>query len=153
MAGTIGGYLAAACAAVLLAGFGPASAQEDVPLPRSLLFNETEATAVTRAILDFERMKVTGTASVEETTIGAPPPALPNVFVSALASYGEGRWTVWANGYRVTPGHQPPDFTVISVNDDKAEIAVGGSTPAHFMLHPYQTWRSRSNDIVEGIVP
>ena len=151
MARTISGCLMAACAAVLL-GSGPAAAGEDVPLPRPLLFNEGEAGAVTRAILDFERLKVTGTAApVEEP--GANAPESPNVFVSALAYYGEGQWTVWANGYRVSPGRQPPAFTVISVNDERAEIAVAGSKPAHFMLRPYQTWRSRFNDIVEGIVP
>jgi len=141
-----------ACLAVALLSWAMAvAAQPNQPIVggSSILFNDTEEIALKKAILDFERMKVTG-SSVEEAVAVAD---VPNVYVSALANYGEGQWTVWANGYRVTPGHQPAGFTVLSVSDDQAEIAVGGGKPAHFMLHPYQTWRARTRDVVEGILP
>jgi len=124
--------------------------QGGVPSSKSFMFNSQEAGELAKALADFERMKSTGNA-VEETA--APPPDVPNIYVSALAYYGEGQWTVWANGYRIVPGKQAPNFSVVSVNEDRAEIAVGGTKPARFMLHPYQTWRARYNDIVEGIVP
>jgi len=139
-----GGCLAAAlmaCSAVAGAG--------EVSVGNSILFNDADEFALKRAILDYERMRVTG-SSVEEAVA---TPDSPNIFVSALAYYGEGQWTVWANGYRVTPGHQAPGFTVVAVSEETAEIAVGGGKPAHFALRPYQTWRSRTNDVVEGIFP
>jgi hypothetical protein len=112
-------------------------------------------------------------AAIESARQGGPPPAiaeaapseapeaeglplmsrLPNVYVSAVVDVGDGRWTVWANGYRITPGHQPPRFNVLSVADGTVEIAVPGDDPARFRLHANQTWRSRQRDIVEGIVP
>lgn len=142
-------------ALTVLAAMAPVlcGAQEpnDFSWQNSLLFYEGDAHALSQAIRDFDRMRVTG-AVVEEKQAEAPPD-VPNIFVSALAYYGEGDWTVWANGYRVTPTRQPPQFSVIAVNADKAEIAVGGSKPARFFLRPSQTWRSRTNDVVEGIVP
>lgn len=126
-----------------------ASAQNEMLAANSILFSGAEEIAVKKAILDYERMKVTG-SSVEEAVA---TPDIPNIFVSALAYYGEGQWTVWANGYRVTPQRQPPGFTVVEVDENKAEIAVGGAKPARFFLRPYQTWRSRTNDVVEGIIP
>jgi hypothetical protein len=136
-------------AAAMFAVAAAASAQEDKPPFDSILFSDDEAIAVKKAILDFERMKVTG-STVEEVTAVSE---VPNIFVSAVADYGEGKWTVWANGYRVTPQRQPTGFTVVSVSGESAEILVGGSSPAHVTLRPYQTWRARTNDVVEGIIP
>ncbi len=120
------------------------------PAAKSLLFPEADAAALAKAIADYNRMKNTGVVAEESA---APPPDVPNIYVSGLAYYGDGAWTVWANGYRIVPGRQAPDFSVVSVSEDAAEITVGGSKPARFVLHPYQTWLARSNDIVEGIVP
>ncbi len=130
-----------------------AHADDAPPAPsnRSLLFNSADASAIARAIGDYERSKKVGVPVVADDQ--APPPAVPNIFVSALAYYGEGEWTVWANGYKIVPGRQAPDFSVVSVSADKVEIVVAGDSPARFTLQPYQTWRSRSRDVVEGIVP
>ncbi len=80
-------------------------------------------------------------------------PRLPNVYVSAILDFGDGNWTVWANGLRVTPDHQSPLFRVSSVRNNAAEIVVPGEDGGRFVLQPYQTWRSRQKDVVEGIVP
>ena len=116
--------------------------------PKSLLFNPSETAAVARALADFERMNVTG-QTVEET----PASHVPNVYVSAIVDFGEGRWTVWANGYRISPNHQTPLFTIVSVSGDAAEIELSGEKHERIQLRPYQTWLSRSNNIVEGIFP
>ena len=148
------GRLARLTVALLLAASAarlPAAEPPLAPAPapgKSLLFAPADASAISKAIADFERTKTTGVVAED-----VRPPDVPNIYVSALAYYGEGEWTVWANGYRIVPNRQPPDFTVISVTQDSAEISVSGSHPARFVLHPYQTWLSQSDDVVEGIFP
>jgi len=134
-----------ACLLLLLATGIAAEAQE---APKSLLFTPTEADAVAKAMAEFDRMNVTG-QSVEE----AAAPQGTNIYVSAIVDYGEGRWTVWANGYRISPERQPPQFTVLAVKDDLAEIRVSGDKQDRILLRPYQTWLARSHSIVEGIFP
>ena len=135
---------------VLLLGAAMAQAEDKAPL-KSLLFDPAEVATLTKAIADYERSKIAGAPVIEDKE--APPPSVPNIYLSGMAYFGQGQWTVWANGYRIAPNRQAPNFTVVAVNDSEVEIAVGGSDPARFKLRPYQTWRSRSRDVVEGIVP
>jgi hypothetical protein len=83
----------------------------------------------------------------------AARPRLPNIYVSAVLDFGGGNWTVWANGLRVTPNSQSPLFRVVSVRGNAVDIFVPGQDGGRFVLQPYQTWRSRQKDIVEGIYP
>jgi len=117
---------------------------------KSLLFSPEEAAEVSKAIADYERLETTGQKSED---IVAPPPSVPNIYVTAIADYGDGLWTVWANGYRISPNRQPPGFTVTGVSQDRAEISVPGEQPIRLSLRVAQTWRARSKDIVEGIFP
>jgi len=133
------------CLSFLLLAGAAAQAQE---MPKSLLFSPAESESIARALTDFERMNVTG-QSVEE----AAPLTVPNIYVSAIVDFGDGQWTVWANGYRISPNHQTPQFTVTSVQNDSAEIQISGEKPEKILLRPYQTWMARSHSIVEGIVP
>lgn len=128
----------------LFLGFASAAQEQ----PKSLLFNAGEAEAVRRAWADFERMNLTG-KPVEE----GPAPQGSNIYVSGIVDFGEGHWTVWANGYRISPTRQAPLFTVLAVKDDFAEIQVPGDKPERILLRPYQTWLVRSHNVVEGIVP
>jgi hypothetical protein len=137
--------------AVLLAVAGPLFAAEEpaVSQRKPLLSRPESVAALNKAIADFQRMEQTG-QKIEE---GAPAPRAPNIYVTAIADYGGGQWTVWANGYRINPNRQPPDFTVLAVNTDRAEIEVKGEQPIRVTLRSAQTWRSRSQDVVEGIFP
>ena len=133
----------------LAAAGGPAVAADVAP-GKSLLFSADEAAALSKAVAEYERAETPGQKAEENA---APPPATPNIFVTAIADYGDGQWTVWANGYKISPNRQPPDFTVVDVKADQVEIAVQGEQPTRFTLHSYQTWMSRSKDVVEGIFP
>ncbi len=150
---------------LLLAGFRSAEAQQPLsPSPvissdhaapmnsseRSLLFGSDDVASVRRAIAVFTGATVSGTDQGSDTAVVKVVQS--NIFVSALVDFG-GHWTVWANGYRIEPGHQPPGFRVLSVKEDKVEIATDGEQPARFQLRPYQTWRAMQHDVVEGIVP
>ena len=83
----------------------------------------------------------------------ASKPHLPNVYVSAILDFGDGNWTVWANGLRVTPNSQSPLFHIVAVRGNSVDIMVPGDGGGRFVLQPYQTWRSRQKDVVEGIYP
>ena len=135
--------------ALIVAGI-PADAAPPPSAAKPLLFSPEETASLEKAVADYERLETTGQKSEEAA---APPSATPNIFVTAIADYGEGQWTVWANGYKISPGRQPPDFSVLGVKTDQAEIMVPGEQPVRFTLHSYQTWRARSKDIVEGIFP
>lgn len=115
---------------------------------KSLLFSPAEAAAIAKARADFERLNQVGPAVEEEAA-----PQTPNIYVSAIANYGGGRWTVWANGYRIVAGRQPASFTVLAVQDDYAVIKVSDEKQEKIVLRPSQTWLSRSHQVVEGIVP
>jgi len=146
-------------AAEMPAGQGDTAAP--APAIPSLMFSPADVAAIEKA--QATALQPVGTATAEpvgeqapEAESEAPPPpkpTVPNVYVSAIVDLGDGQWTVWANGYRITPGRQPPGFTVLAVADDAVDIAVTGEQPARFRLHPFQTWRSRQGDIVEGIHP
>jgi hypothetical protein len=123
-------------------GFPPAS---------SLMFSEADVGAVEKSLAAF----ASGTPEVEA---GKPEPEtvkprMPNIYVSAIIDLKGGDWIVWANGYRISPRQQAPNFQVVAVRDDAAEIVVAGDQPARFRLHPAQTWRSAHHDVVEGIFP
>ena len=135
-----------------------------VPPSGSLLFSDIDADSIQRAIAAFERMSNLPVAEIEQSQSqaqaeaspgvrGVRPSGVPNVYVSAVMDFGEGQWVVWANGYRISPEHQAPEFSVVSVKKNSVEVFVPGDQPARFHLHPYQTWRSRHHDIVEGILP
>ncbi len=121
------------------------------PAP-SLMFTPAEVAAIRRALSHIPLNPV----SSVQAGAGSGPPAVrtqSNIFVSGVGDSGDGQWTVWANGYRISPDHQAPDFTVVSVRDETVEIVVTGQQPAHFRLHPHQTWRAEHHDIIEGIFP
>ncbi|WP_199175496.1 hypothetical protein [Telmatospirillum siberiense] len=143
-------------AAVSVAAPGPAHAQQSPPPGepgaggRTLLFSAEEAAAIRRALAGQSE----GGASADmEKAVSAGKGGAANIFVSALVDLGNGQWTVWANGYRISPDHQPPGFRVISVKENDVEIVTLGDEPARFHLRPFQTWRAARHDIVEGIVP
>ena len=141
----------------------PAAAQEAPPVARkpSLLFTDAEMIAVEKGLAAFDRLSgnASSAAADSETTPGAAgPEELPvstqsNVTVSAVMDFGNGDWTVWANGYRIRPGHQAPGFTVVAVRHDVVDILVPGEQEAHLRLKANQTWRARHRDIVEGLAP
>ena len=141
----------AATLGLFLAAVGGRSANAQQPAP-SLMFTPAEVAAMLKALTPSTE---TGEASPDAQAAepGTVAPRVPNVFVSAVADFGDGQWTVWANGYRIAPDRQPPGFHVVSVQDNMVEIVVSGEQAAHFRLRPYQTWRAGHPDIVEGIVP
>ena len=136
------------CLLFVLASAGGARSQESAPARSSLLFSTGEVAEIQRALSEVGK---TVTPVQAEADAAAP---IPNVYVSAVAQYGRGRWTVWANGYRIAPGRQAPEFTVLAVlDDDRVVISVPGDRPARFTLQPHQTWLAASDSVVEGIVP
>ncbi len=100
---------------------------------------------------DLAQKAVTDAANAAATE--AARPRRPNVYVQAVLDFGGGSWTVWANGIRITQNQQSPLFRVVGVRGDVVDIVVPGDGGGRFQLRPYQTWRSRQQDIVEGIVP
>lgn len=91
--------------------------------------------------------------ALSATVVEAKRPRIPNIYVSAVLDFGAGDWTVWANGLRVTPDQQSPLFKVVAVHGNTVEISVTSDGGRRIALQPYQTWRSRQRDVVEGIVP
>jgi hypothetical protein len=150
---------------LLLIALGPTRAQQlPAPTPSgdassvsqsepSLLFTANEVAAVRRAIAALKGVGTEEAAQAKGALNAAPKPKESNIFLSALVDFGDGQWTVWANGYRISPGHQPPGFRVVAVKENTVEIVTEGEQPARFQLRPYQTWRAAHHDIVEGIVP
>ena len=123
----------------------PQAAPAAEPLPdASLLFSPAEVVAIRRAL------NHTATAADEQASVVVT--TVPNIHVSAIADLGDGHWTVWANGWRITPGHQPPGFQVVSVHDDEVDLIVDDGPGVRVRLHPSQTWRAAYHDVVEGIV-
>lgn len=141
-----------ALALSLLALAMPAAAQETpAPARRSLMFTAQDMAKIVGAINDGSKPRSAIQAPVAP---GQPAKAvLPNIYVSAVADYGSGRWTVWANGLRIAPGREAPGFKIVAVRDDRVEIMVDGDPPERVVLRPHQTWLSASDDIVEGIIP
>jgi len=133
------------------AGFAQTPPADTAPGKRSsLLFTAGEQAAILKALSEVGRQApaASQTEPAEEET------SFPNIYVSAVAQFGPGQWTVWANGYRIVPGRQAPGFQVLAVHDDgRVEIIVPGDPPARFTLQPHQTWMAQSESIVEGIVP
>lgn len=140
-----------ALALALLALAMPAAAQEaPAQAKRSLMFTAQEMARIAGAISDVNKPR----AAVQVLEPGKPArPVLPNIYVSAVADYGSGHWTVWANGLRIAPGHKAPGFQIVAVRDDRVEILVEGDPQERIVLRPHQTWLSESNDIVEGLIP
>ena len=143
---------------VMLACLPAAVAAEEAPAGRkpSLIFTDSEMSAVEKALAAYDKISGVSGANESETS-GAPDeiPATnqPNVTVSAVMDLGDGNWTVWANGYRIRPGHQAPGFTVVGVKNDMVDIVVPGEQEARLRLKPNQTWRARHHDVVEGLAP
>jgi hypothetical protein len=145
------GAKAAVLSLSLLAFAMPTAAQEaPAQAKRSLMFTAQEMAKIVGAINDVNKPH-----SAQAPIVPGQPakPALPNIYVSAVADYGSGRWTVWANGQRIAPGRKAPGFRVVAVRDDRVEILVDGDPPERVVLRPHQTWLSASDDIVEGIIP
>ncbi len=122
---------------------------------RSLMFSDAEVDAVAKALAALEKVRETGIAAEADQAPAEQPQKsrVPNIYVSAILDLGDGNWTVWANGYRINARQQAPEFKVVAVKDNLAEIVVDGDQPARFRLHADQTWRSAHHDIVEGIFP
>ena len=145
-------------------GMAPGAATPEVsaaspqpPPPLSLMFSADEINKVKAAIAYRERLiaeggggvAVEGEAGAAETVVARHP----NIYVSAVLDLGGGRWTVWANGMRITPDSQSPLFSVVGVKDNAVDIFVPGDDGGRFRLHPYETWRARQRDVVPGIAP
>ncbi len=126
----------------------------------SVMFSDSEFFAIKKAIADHdhpivkqhEEIAAQATAEKEES-IEAARRKVPNVYLSAVMDFGGGDWTVWANGLRVTPDHQPALFQVVGVRGNAVDFVVPGDGGDKFELQPYQTWRSQQRDVVEGIYP
>ena len=124
------------------------------PPPRTAMFTSAEVAQILSAISDASKPHSNlATSAVSGDTIEPIKPIIPNIYLSAVADYGAGHWTVWANGQRIMPGRQTPGFQIVAVRDDRVDILVEGDTPAHITLRPHQTWLSVSKDVVEGIIP
>ena len=119
---------------------------------------KADIAAIEKAMADYQR-QLQAPTMVQQLPDRAEPAARqpvtrqPNVYVSAILDFQDGRWTVWANGYRITAQAQAPDFTVVRVKENAADIVVPGADGAKFRLYPYQTWVASHHDIVEGIFP
>jgi len=124
----------------------------------SLMFNPQEVQAVEKAYADHLHPAALAAAQAKaeaarQAQIEAEKPRVPNIYVSAILDLGGGQWTVWANGIRITPDHQPPLFHVVAVNGNTVEIVSEAEASTHIRLQPNQTWISRDGSVVEGIVP
>jgi hypothetical protein len=128
------------------------------PIP-SLMFTDVQVKQIQRAIAAHEaqiaNVNNAGNENIAADAADAVGPGgeMPNIYVSAVLDLGGGRWTVWANGLRITPTHQPPLFSVAAVSGDSVEIVVPGDSGGRFRLRPFQTWVSSKRDVVDGIVP
>lgn len=135
-----------------------AAAKPKVPYP-SLFFWPDETASLAKAVEDHDHPPASELAAKalamaeQRAVLEETRPRLPNVYVSAILDFGNGDWTVWANGLRVTPTSQSPLFRVVAVRGNSVDIVVPGNDGGRFMLQPYQTWRSRQKDVVEGIFP
>ncbi len=145
----------------------PASAEDEaketaaapkIPFP-ALFFWPDETASIAKAIEEHDHPPASELAAkaqalaAEQAAMDILRPRLPNVYVSAILDFGNGDWTVWANGLRVTPNSQSPLFRIVAVRGNSVDIVVPGDDGGRFVLQPYQTWRSRQKDVVEGIVP
>ena len=147
-----------ALALIALLGIPPVAGRaEEAPVTRkpSLIFTEQEVIAIEKAVNAFDKAQgVVGIPDNESSGGGGteelPAVTQPNVSVSGVMDFGNGDWTVWANGYRIRPGHQAPGFTVVAVKDDVVDIVVPGDQEARIRLKSNQTWRARHRDVVEG---
>jgi len=149
----MGCLMAALCAAGAgEAQTGPGAAPAHSAEKRTLMYTAEELAQITAAINEANRPKTMAVVQAATTEDNAPPP-IPNIYVSAVADFGDGHWTVWANGYRIGPGRQAPGFQVVAVQDDQVDIVVQADPPAHIVLRPHQTWMAQSNGVVEGIFP
>lgn len=133
-------------------------AAEEAPAGRkpSLIFSDIEMSAVEKALSAYDKISGNSGPSESETPGGPdemPPTSQPNVTVSAVMDFGDGNWTVWANGYRIRPGHQAPGFTVVGVKNDVVDIVVPGEQETRLRLKANQTWRARHRDVIEGLAP
>lgn len=124
--------------------------------PFSILFTPDEMSAIEQAFVDRDHpssAQVAAQAQAAAINEEALRPRIPNIYVSAVLDFGGGEWTVWANGLRVTPDQQSPLFKVVSVRGNTVDISVTSDGGTRISLQPYQTWRSRQRDVVEGIFP
>jgi len=125
----------------------------------SLMFTPQEVQAIDKAFADHlhppaEQVAAqVNAAALQQAQIEAARPRVPNIYVSAVLDFGGGEWTVWANGLKLTPTHQSPLFHVVSVSGNTVEIVPIAQPSTHIRLQPYQTWRARQGDVVEGIIP
>lgn len=135
----------------------PAKPASGAPQPTpSMMFTASQVKSILKAIADHEHppaVEAAAPAKAAEAAEAAAAPRVPNVYVSAVVDFGGGEWTVWANGQRVTPGHQAAAFQVLAVRGNSVDIEVPGEGGGRFRLEPYQTWRARDHSVVEGIVP
>lgn len=125
--------------------------------PFSVMFTPEEIKAIDQAFFDRDHpLSAQASAQTQATVTAAAEalrPRIPNIYVSAVLDFGGGEWTVWANGLRVTPDQQSPLFKVVSVRGNTVDISVTSDGGTRISLQPYQTWRSRQRDVVEGIFP
>ncbi len=127
--------------------------------PFSVLFAPDEFQAINQAFADHDHPSAAQLASQRQAaaivaaTVEAQQPRIPNIYVSAVLDFGGGDWTVWANGLRITPDQQSPLFKVVAVRGNTVDISVTSDGGTRIALQPYQTWRSRQRDVVEGIAP
>lgn len=135
------------------------SATASAPIPPkppvTVMFTPDEAKAIEQAFMDHDHPSAEQLAAqaLSAAVVEAKRPRIPNIYVSAVLDFGGGDWTVWANGLRVTPDQQSPLFKVVAVHGNIVEISVTSDGGTRIALQPYQTWRSRQRDVVEGIVP
>jgi hypothetical protein len=141
---------------LLLTAIGyPAAAQQPAPqqVEPSLMFTPDEVNAIRKALVPQPVEEASQGGGGTDATAAKGKAKSPNIYVSAILDLGEGQWTVWANGQRITQDRQLPQFRILSVKQNAVEIVLPVDPPTKFSLHPYQTWRVDHHDIVEGIFP
>ena len=121
----------------------------------SIMLWPADLAAIQKAINDHEHPPAAEIEALAHAAAAVESlrPRKPNIYVSAVLDFGDGHWTVWANGLRITPNRQSPLFRIVGVHGDAVDIFVPGEGGGRFVLRPYQTWLSRRQDVVEGIVP
>ena len=89
----------------------------------------------------------------EEVAIAEPllPHARPGRgtghYLGALLYYGEGRWTLWLDGMKITPQTAPASPKILAVTPESVTLQVDGRTVT---LRPHQRYDQSSQSIEEG---
>lgn len=86
-------------------------------------------------------------ATAEPLLPHARPGRGAGLYLGALLYYGEGRWTLWLDGVKITPQTAPASPRILAVTPESVTLRVDDQTVT---LRPHQRYDQASQSIEEG---